>query len=124
MPFGHRGAVLLCVALLLMCVSTSFGKANTSRRSRSKAYFQQLNRMYITMPKHQSKVLFTAPHSIALFRDGKAMHKVESYVLEIAQGLAKAVDAGVITWKKKEQKWLTSPRVLYLTLRWLLLLKS
>ena len=131
MHFGLRGIELLYFALFLY-IATGFCKAYNSSSSGSKAtksstsenknnektanavsltpYARQLKRMFIAMPQKHSRVLFTAPHSIALLRDGKRMHKLEGYVLEISRGMAKAVDAGVITWKKKEQKWIQNFR--------------
>lgn len=49
-------------------------------------------------------VLVTAPHCIALLRDGQPVHLVEEYTSPIAQALAKKMTGSSLMWTSDEQR--------------------
>jgi hypothetical protein len=48
-------------------------------------------------------VVFTAPHTLELFRDGKDIHKVEDYSGTLAKRFAEIVCGSCITWTTNER---------------------
>eukprot|EP00438_Fugacium_kawagutii_P004065 Skav200556 [mRNA] locus=scaffold2256:71431:72795:+ [translate_table: standard] len=64
----------------------------------------------------QQAVLVTAPHSMALLRDGQAPHLKEGNTAEIAYGIAKHLDGSCLTWSFPERRrtellWRLSKRI-------------
>lgn len=55
-------------------------------------------------PETQSPVLFTAPHSIYLRREGHAHHVPEWHTSDLARKFARAVKAAFLTWTKDEER--------------------
>ena len=49
-------------------------------------------------------ILVTAPHSLALLRDGQAPHLKEGHTAEIAFGIAKHLDSCCLTWSFAERR--------------------
>mmetsp|Transcript_789 Transcript_789/g.1972 ORF Transcript_789/g.1972 Transcript_789/m.1972 type:complete len:390 (+) Transcript_789:81-1250(+) len=61
-------------------------------------------------------VLVTAPHCMALLRDGQSPHLVEKHTVEIAAGLAQHLEGSCLAWAAKERRrtellWRLSKRV-------------
>ena len=50
-----------------------------------------------------SRILFTAPHTIKLFRDGHADHEVETYTHKLARQFALRVGGIALTWSDAER---------------------
>lgn len=64
----------------------------------------------------QRPILVTAPHSMALLRDGQAPHLVEGNTAEIAGGIAEYLGGSCLTWSLSERRrtellWRLSKRV-------------
>ena len=64
----------------------------------------------------QQAILVTAPHSMALLRDGQAPHLKEGHTAEIAYGIAKHLDCSCLTWSFPERRrtellWRVSKRI-------------
>ena len=51
-----------------------------------------------------SSVLFTAPHSIRLKRDGCVDHPMEEHTLQVARTFAEIVGGAACTWSQEEQQ--------------------
>ncbi|OLP78442.1 hypothetical protein AK812_SmicGene41381 [Symbiodinium microadriaticum] len=61
-------------------------------------------------------VLLTAPHCLALLRDGQSPHLVEKHTIEIASGCARFLNGSVLSWSALERRrtellWRLSKRV-------------
>ncbi|CAE7229121.1 unnamed protein product [Symbiodinium sp. CCMP2592] len=61
-------------------------------------------------------VLLTAPHCLALLRDGQSPHLVEKHTIEIASGCARSLEGSVLSWSALERRrtellWRLSKRV-------------
>mmetsp|Transcript_6540 Transcript_6540/g.16019 ORF Transcript_6540/g.16019 Transcript_6540/m.16019 type:complete len:788 (+) Transcript_6540:122-2485(+) len=54
-------------------------------------------------PNTKVRMIFTAPHSIPLCREGHRPHQPEAYTSSIARDLARAVGGAFLTWSRLEE---------------------
>lgn len=54
-------------------------------------------------PRTQCRVLFSAPHSIHLQREGHQTHKPEAYTSHLARDFAQTIGGAFLTWTMKEE---------------------
>lgn len=54
-------------------------------------------------PETESPIIFTAPHTLYLNREGHKAHVPEKYTSDLARGFAHAIQAAFLTWTKAEE---------------------